>query len=373
MDLSTEYSGFLGEKIRKRLESLETLAASAAQPNETTIQVTTSAFIPATHISHGFIQETPTTVQYTPDIVSGNGDTVATFSDMTTPSSAPISSMPPKATESVAASIVLWDSRTIIDPSHLIVGYRNDYCPSTEITYKAYMNCGCPIRHIQAESKTPHICGRVKPLTFGEDLLYADVYMNHIRVEKICTLSAMWCNCLQLGIEQNVFCDPHSQSPFYRSSGNDSMMILNSGWNISDNVIRTVQNIFKTLKPDLRPTKEQIMIPHHPCYDIFPFPSLRKNILKGDIAADEEELVSDILDGLICWGGSGIGKRDRDTATGRVSSGVPWDVRSWEAKPWFLQKYWHLLGGEDGELVRQSEWWWSMRGEEVELLSRPDF
>jgi hypothetical protein len=53
--------------------------------------------------------------------------------------------------------------------------------------------------------------------------------------------------------------------------------------------------------------------------------------------------------------------------TGHAVTGNLWDVRSWEAKVWFLKKYWWLLGGEEGELVRQSEWWRSVRGEEARI------
>lgn len=31
----------------------------------------------------------------------------------------------------------------------------------------------------------------------------------------------------------------------------------------------------------------------------------------------------------------------------------------------FLKKYWALLGGEDGELIRQSEWWRNIRGDDT--------
>lgn len=27
-----------------------------------------------------------------------------------------------------------------------------------------------------------------------------------------------------------------------------------------------------------------------------------------------------------------------------ISSGMSWDLRSWEAKKWFLRKYWDLFG-----------------------------
>ncbi|GLB21885.1 hypothetical protein AtubIFM61612_002435 [Aspergillus tubingensis] len=114
------------------------------------------------------------------------------------------------------------------------------------------------------------------------------------------------------------------------------------------NLIRTVQETFKTLKPDLRPSQEQITIEHHPIIDILPFRTLRRNLITRQHDIDEDEFFEDMLSGLVCWGGT------------------PWDVRSWEGKLWFLKKYWALLGGEDGELVRQSEWWRSIRGDESE-------
>lgn len=79
---------------------------------------------------------------------------------------------------------------------------------------------------------------------------------------------------------------------------------------------------------------------------------------------DEDEVIHDIINGLICWGGAGMSQRDRNLSTGRLSTGTPWDSRSWEGRTWFLQKYWAMLGGEEGELVRQSEWWRNMRGDE---------
>ena len=82
---------------------------------------------------------------------------------------------------------------------------------------------------------------------------------------------------------------------------------------------------------------------------------------------DEDEFLNDTLTGLVCWGGAGTVKRDPDNVTGHAATGTPWDMRSWEAKVWFLKKYWRLLGGEEGELVRQSEWWRSVRGEEARI------
>ena len=130
------------------------------------------------------------------------------------------------------------------------------------------------------------------------------------------------------------------------------------------NMIPTVQRIFTTLKPDMRPVSEQITIDHHPHIDILPFPTLRKNLIIHQEEFDHDGFFHDVQTGLLCWGGAGIGRRDRQNCTGLPSTGTPWDVRSWEAKEWFLKKYWTFLGGEDGELVRQSEWWRNMRGDD---------
>ena len=124
------------------------------------------------------------------------------------------------------------------------------------------------------------------------------------------------------------------------------------------------ENIQDT-EADLRPNSEQVTVKHHPYIDILPFPTLRKNLIIHQEEIDEDELFQDLLTGLVCWGGAGIGRKDREDSTGYASTGTPWDVRSWEARVWFLQKYWTLLGGEDGELGRQSEWWRGIRGEDT--------
>lgn len=73
---------------------------------------------------------------------------------------------------------------------------------------------------------------------------------------------------------------------------------------------------------------------------------------------DEDELCDDLQkDGLICWGSTLGGGND---ATG---SGAPWDLRSWEAAPWFMKKWWILIGGKEGEIYQQTRWWCEMRGE----------
>lgn len=270
----------------------------------------------------------------------------------------------------------LWDSATSIDPCFLTMTNYGRPNPQHELRATTYIDCGCSVRHV--EVRTMAVGGYeigAELLRVGETKVFSDPYLNHIRVDAVCTMTAMWENCLQLGVSEWVLCDETSQSSFYRPGSHKSStnLITNPGGNGSDEavdgVVRTVQSIWKSVKPDLRPIKEQVTIPHHPCLDIFPFPTFRKNALRGAVILDEDEFFLDATNGIICWGGAGVGKGDRTSGTGKASTGTPWDHRSWEAKPWFLRKYWVLLGGDEGELVRQSEWWRSTRGEEEDIWS----
>ncbi|KAI0199345.1 hypothetical protein F4808DRAFT_461901 [Astrocystis sublimbata] len=110
-------------------------------------------------------------------------------------------------------------------------------------------------------------------------------------------------------------------------------------------------------KPDLVPTPAQLAIPHHPSFDVIPWPAFRSNlciaIAHDPPLIDDDELCLDLMnDGIRCWG-SAAG----DSMHGR-GHGAPWDQRSWEAAPWFLKK-WEMLTDED--MWRNSEWWRAMR------------
>ena len=256
--------------------------------------------------------------------------------------------------------LTAWDPTTSIDPSHLILDKVSDTVPTCWVT--DYVDCGCPLRHVQI--RLPKATGqkRYQIVSIGPSYFPADPYMNQLRIERMCFVDAMWSNCLHLGINLEAFCGEGVISPFCRRT----QKAVDDGTN--DSMVHTVQKIFKTLKPDLRPIREQVTVIHPPYVDVLPFPTFRKNIIKYQDKVSEQELFQDLLDGLVCWGGAGIGRADRDCSTGRTTTGAPWDSRSWEAKPWFLRKHWDLLGGEEGELVRQSEWWRIMRGEELDPL-----
>lgn len=217
----------------------------------------------------------------------------------------------------------------------------------------SFFDCGCTVPHIEIAATSDGMKNALRAIAAVS--LPADPYLNAIRIERICLVEAMKTNCLQIGITDTAFCADDSISPFFRLT--DS----NHG---NDSLVRTVQGIFRTVRPDLRPTEKQITSIHHPFVDILPFPVLRDNLITciDDASIDEDEFFYDALNGLICWGGAGISRRDKNG----IGSGTPWDVRSWEAKEWFIQKWWFILGGEEGELVRQSRWWRSLRGEDLD-------
>ncbi|PYH45891.1 bZIP transcription factor [Aspergillus saccharolyticus JOP 1030-1] len=252
-------------------------------------------------------------------------------------------------------------------PSFLVPETHNKRSDGAHCT--SIIKCGCPRPHIRVQTRGPYPfrSGEIRFLSLGTGAPTADPYTNHIRIDTLCTVTALYDLGLHIGVNESMLCADESFSPFYRPSAGSADSLANAS------MIGTVQKIFKALKPDLRPSREQITIPHHPSIDILPFPTLRKNLLMHHDELDEDELFDDLITGLVCWGGAGMGRRDRHDSIGCHPTGTPWDVRSWEAKVWFLKKYWTLLGGEDGELVRQSEWWRGIRGEEVEVYGSEEW
>ncbi|KAJ0107248.1 hypothetical protein J7T55_007618 [Diaporthe amygdali] len=341
------------EKIKKRLEQLETFAASVRDESAVSSEATPEAGSNVAPVP-GSSPSTSTTVTQRcahHDMQQNDGFDFFDFS-VDFFNHTPSHPKPAACTDTALSS---WDPSLSVDLTHLI---QNKDTTSRSQYWVGFIDCGCVRPHVQVSSETSRDWGDMKVLSIGPSLLTPDPYMNTLRVERICILQAIMSNCLQIGITEEMFCGEDAISPFFRSRGK---AVDESG---SDNTVMTVQRIFKTLKPDVRPIKEQVTMMHRPVIDVLPFPTFRKNLITSGDAIHEEELYHDLLNGLICWGGAGVGKKDRDTSTGHTSTGTPWDSRSWEARVWFLQKYWTLLGGEEGELVRQSEWWRNMRGDE---------
>jgi hypothetical protein len=177
-----------------------------------------------------------------------------------------------------------------------------------------------------------------------------DIRLNNIRIKQFLYTTACAANAQVLGLSfEFEDCDT-VESLFFRES-------------ISKEVAAVACSTdFQHLKTDLRPSPIQLIHRHHPWIDVLPFPTFRERVIKLAYSdppmIDEDELCLDLLnDGLICWGSS-MGGGNRTTG-----SGAPWDPRSWEAQSWFMKKWWIVIGGVEGEIYKQTEWWCELRGD----------
>ncbi|KAL4867804.1 hypothetical protein BDV12DRAFT_197816 [Aspergillus spectabilis] len=176
----------------------------------------------------------------------------------------------------------------------------------------------------------------------------ANPYTNTLTTNNTSFLTACAYNaaCLGISIERFSSYDCMSLcSPFYRSTptSTDPKSLL-AGVIAANPFVPT----------HLRPTLPQILIPHHPVFDLIPLPGLRSRaiILSASVPhlVSMVELKVDIIDGgLVCWGGKEgyVGGREKRKGAG---GGQPWDFRSWKVAPWFWEKWKLLLDGEGGDL-----------------------
>jgi hypothetical protein len=123
-----------------------------------------------------------------------------------------------------------------------------------------------------------------------------------------------------------------------------------------------VRSSFAGITSDLQPCDIQLTFGHHPYLDVLPWASFRQKALEAirqePPLLDEDELCRDICTGgLICWGA-------QQNSMG-MEAGVPWDMRSWEAAVWFMNKYSFLVGDWNGEMWRGVRWWHNVRGERL--------
>ncbi|KAI3320532.1 hypothetical protein HD806DRAFT_506670 [Xylariaceae sp. AK1471] len=128
---------------------------------------------------------------------------------------------------------------------------------------------------------------------------------------------------------------------------------------LEDEDIQIHPQALQCTKQDLLPTPAQLAVPHHPIFDVIPWAAFRSNLClalaHNPPLIDDGELCLDFMnDGVRCWGstaGESLHSRGH---------GAPWDQRSWEAAPWFLEKWEMLTDGRNGDMWKNSEWWRSM-------------
>jgi hypothetical protein len=148
---------------------------------------------------------------------------------------------------------------------------------------------------------------------------------------------------------------------FRALASNDSALGFNMEWMSCDAV-----SPFNTMNqedfgislgqspPALRPTALQRVIPHHPWLDLFPFPTMRNNILRMGEDFDDSELCFDLAE--FCMMASD------DERAGLVVWGDPSDPSNWEVSEGFLKKWaWVIRGCR--EVFASTNHWRQKRGE----------
>lgn len=163
-------------------------------------------------------------------------------------------------------------------------------------------------------------------------------------------LYAQLLNSQHLGYTKEDLLDYDAVSKFCLDKSDAGAVVARTG---------TVGRRWGHISPDLHPTEAQMTQEHHPYIDLIPWAEMRNRVLLAAASPDfdEDDFCFDMMHGgLRCWGSM------RGSLHGR-GEGSPWDARSWEALPWWLEKWGFLAGGEESEVHRNSAWWRAMRGE----------
>ncbi|RDK40671.1 hypothetical protein M752DRAFT_337180 [Aspergillus phoenicis ATCC 13157] len=317
------------EKLRERLGRLEALAESAGQTpaikSTPAAGIQPSGAITASGLPNTSSSIVPKTLPlYDASDVSVPSTSVATLGNcqQLIPASAESPSAlytsdstitPYLYSDESPSALTVWDPPSCVDPSLLVSDKPSD---SLELYWTTTIDCGCTSPHFRIQTECPDLLGHneVRVFRFGTNTTTADPYTNSLRIDRVCTIAAILDLVRHVGVTEEALCADESLSPFFRPT---AVMVDEAA---KRNLIRTVQETFKSLKPDLRPFQEQITIEHHPMIDILPFRTLRRNLITRQHDIDEDEFFDDMLSGLVCWGGAGIGKRDRQVSTGYAST-----------------------------------------------------
>ncbi|KAL3427286.1 hypothetical protein PVAG01_00795 [Phlyctema vagabunda] len=171
---------------------------------------------------------------------------------------------------------------------------------------------------------------------------YHDYVLGSPRVDQLLTLiqfnvfRALVANTGSMGFANDWMSDCGALSPFLACSSSSG-----SGW-ASD-----------TCPESLRPTELQRQVPHHPWFDLFPFPAMRDNILLAGEDYDDEPLCLELVE--FC--------HIAHEQTGLVIWGEPHDPMAWEVSESFMKNWGWVLKGV-WELKESTNRWRVQRGEQ---------
>jgi hypothetical protein len=119
--------------------------------------------------------------------------------------------------------------------------------------------------------------------------------------------------------------------------------------------------------PSLEPTALQRQVPHAPYVDLFPLASLRDTLVRAEGMYDDCELCVDLLgaiSGPQVGGYSSSNEGNDDHRKGLVVWGEPWQVDSWEVEEGFVKKWGWMLKDNCEDLIRSTNRWRQVRGDE---------
>lgn len=141
--------------------------------------------------------------------------------------------------------------------------------------------------------------------------------------------------CLGIKVTELMHCEQPCMSPFYRPMAhmNEDPTALVAGAS------------YNSLPASLRPTPAQILIPHHASLDLIPLPRLRERAILTCAAMPHVfclwEMKLDIYtrNALVC--------RGRDVSD--ESTSWSWDMRRWQAAPWFASKWKLVIDADEVE------------------------
>ncbi|RSL48838.1 hypothetical protein CEP53_009396 [Fusarium sp. AF-6] len=185
-----------------------------------------------------------------------------------------------------------------------------------------------------------------------------DMYLNMLRFEQVTIFHAVFQNALSMGLDLQFVanCGAHCISPFYQpslASTTDATTLLQQG------AASTASFKNTSIPIHLRPTLAQILIPHHTSLDLIPIPFLRERAILLSAAMPDKFNSRELKFDIYGRGGLTIWQQSQSAAERR--SYQPWDMKSWEAAPWFLKKWTVIIGDEESEFYKQSVGWQLIR------------
>ncbi|KAF5703349.1 hypothetical protein FMUND_13048 [Fusarium mundagurra] len=189
---------------------------------------------------------------------------------------------------------------------------------------------------------------------------FPDLYMNMLQFSPVAIFTSCLTNAISLGLDPSVIanCSVEHISPFYQptlSSIPNHAALIQAG----SNILSTFKNT--SIPIHLRPTMAQILIPHHTSLDLIPIPFLRERAIMLSAAMPHAfnnwELKLDIYErgGLTIW------RLKHEQGESVRDAYPPWDMKSWEAAPWFMKKWCMLMGREYDKMNEQSIGWQVVR------------